>query len=523
MNKTLKISFSLKNTYRVNTILYSLKQIPLLKKVLPESLYKVKAFKILANIFSFCWEIISVFLGKFIYLAFMICEAGLLYSGSPKRQTFLHLLLLLTIMGDYLNTSVFNPSKDKYYAMILMRMNAKEYTLVNYLYSTLKVIIGFLPFTLWFGVKWGLPVWLCILLPFSIAGSKLAFTSVKLQNYEKGKTVYSENSIGNFTWLFTGILLGITYGLPALGITLPELLSAGILLIFIPAGLIGLKKVLSFGSYREVNQQLLFQTMNQMDAVANMTKEMSQKNISADLSINSSREGFEYLNDLFIKRHQKILWKSTKRIAIVCTCLISAVILALHLQPAAKKETNELILTWLPYFVWIMYCINRGTDFTKALFMNCDHSLLTYSFYKQPGYILKLFQIRLREIIKINVYPAFIIGIGLVLILCFSGGTKNPVNYLVILISILCMSIFFSIHHLTIYYLLQPFNSGTEVKSGTYRIVTSLTYILSFFMMKLHMSTLIFGIMTIVFCIIYSIAACILVYKLAPKTFRLRT
>lgn len=338
MNKTLKISFSLKNTYRVNTILYSLKQIPLLKKVLPESLYKVKAFKILANIFSFCWEIISVFLGKFIYLAFMICEAGLLYSGSPKRQTFLHLLLLLTIMGDYLNTSVFNPSKDKYYAMILMRMNAKEYTLVNYLYSTLKVIIGFLPFTLWFGVKWGLPVWLCILLPFSIAGSKLAFTSVKLQNYEKGKTVYSENSIGNFTWLFTGILLGITYGLPALGITLPELLSAGILLIFIPAGLIGLKKVLSFGSYREVNQQLLFQTMNQMDAVANMTKEMSQKNISADLSINSSREGFEYLNDLFIKRHQKILWKSTKRIAIVCTCLISAVILALHLKPAAKKR-----------------------------------------------------------------------------------------------------------------------------------------------------------------------------------------
>ena len=159
----------------------------------------------------------------------------------------------------------------------------------------------------------------------------------------------------------------------------------------------------------------------------------------------------------------------------------------------------------------------------RALFMNCDHSLLTYSFYKQPGYILKLFQIRLREIIKINVYPAFIIGIGLVLILCFSGGTKNPVNYLVILISILCMSIFFSIHHLTIYYLLQPFNSGTEVKSGTYRIVTSLTYILSFFMMKLHMSTLIFGIMTIVFCIIYSIAACILVYKLAPKTFRLRT
>lgn len=43
MNKTLKISFSLKNTYRVNGILFSLKQIPLLKRLLPATLYKQKA------------------------------------------------------------------------------------------------------------------------------------------------------------------------------------------------------------------------------------------------------------------------------------------------------------------------------------------------------------------------------------------------------------------------------------------------------------------------------------------------
>ena len=56
-----------------------------------------------------------------------------------------------------------------------------------------------------------------------------------------------------------------------------------------------------------------------------------------------------------------------------------------------------MVMTWLPYFAFIMYLINRGTSFTQALFMNCDHSLLTYSFYKQPGFVLKLFQIRLRE------------------------------------------------------------------------------------------------------------------------------
>lgn len=42
MNKTLRLSFALKITYRVNSILYALKQIPLLKKLLPAALYRVR-------------------------------------------------------------------------------------------------------------------------------------------------------------------------------------------------------------------------------------------------------------------------------------------------------------------------------------------------------------------------------------------------------------------------------------------------------------------------------------------------
>lgn len=179
-------------------------------------------------------------------------------------------------------------------------------------------------------------------------------------------------------------------------------------------------------------------------------------------------------------------------------------------------------MTWLPYFVFIMYAINRGTNFTQALFLNCDHSLLTYGFYKRPDFVLRLFQIRLREIVKINAVPALVIGVGLAMTLWASGGTENPLNYVILIVSILCMSTFFSIHYLTVYYLLQPYNAGTELKSGTYRIVLSATYLVCFWLMNLRMPILIFGIMTIVFCVLYSIAASIFVYKLAPRTFRIR-
>ena len=147
---------------------------------------------------------------------------------------------------------------------------------------------------------------------------------------------------------------------------------------------------------------------------------------------------------------------------------------------------------------------------------------MTYAFYKQPAQILKLFQIRLRELVKINLLPAFVIGAGLCLLLFASGGAANITDYAVLFVSVICMSIFFSVHYLTIYYLLQPYNAGTEMKSGTYQIVLSVTYFVCFLLMQLRLPIIVFGLLTIVFCTVYFIAACFLVYRFAPKTFRLR-
>lgn len=523
MNKTLRISFSLKNTYRVNTILYSLKQIPLIKKLLPDMLYRAQELKLFANVLSVLWEIVSVFLGKVLYLLTLVCGAGMLYGGVSEAGVFLHILLFLTIIGSYVNTSLFNPSKDKYYAIILMRMDAREYTLVNYFYAMLKVIVGFLPFTVLFGMAREVSIWMCLVLPFSIAGIKVFVSSFSLRDYEKNGTVYNENKLKKYTWVVTLLFLGAAYGLPAAGIVLPKAVSFGLFAAFIPAGIFCIPKLCSFSSYREMNKELLADITNQMDTtVVKITKETNEKAISSNSSITSSRKGFEYLNELFIKRHRKILWNSTKKIAGVCMILLAGVLLAFYLKPEIKQHVNRMVLSFLPLFTFVMYVINRGTGFTQALFMNCDHSLLTYSFYKQPKSILKLFQIRLREIMKINAVPALIIGAGLALVLYASGGTDNPLNYIVLIVSILSMSLFFSVHYLTIYYLLQPYNAGTELKSGMYKVIMGVTYFFCYLMMQVRMSILMFGIMTIVFCLVYCITACILVYKLAPKTFKIR-
>lgn len=523
MHKTLCLSFSLRNTYRVNSILYSLKQIPLLKQLLPDKLYQVRGLKIFANVLSVLWEIISIFVGKLLYILLMIFCPVAFYNKLPSEQVFLHLLFFLTMIGAYANTSLFNPSRDKYYAMILMRMNAREYTLVNYGYSMAKVAVGFLPFCIIFGKMIGVPIWFCLLLPLCVVGMKITVAAYFLRDYEKQCIVRNENKLGKWGWLCIGALLAIGYGLPAAGIALPSGVTMALLLVFVPLGALSLRKIISFQSYREVNQHLLSEMMHQMDSVKSVAKETSEKAISADTSLTSKRKGFEYLNELFIKRHQKILWRSTIKIALVCAALVCTALVLLYLFPVVKGNVNEIILNYLPYLTFIMYAINRGTGFTQALFMNCDHSLLTYSFYKQPKCILKLFRIRLWEIMKINAVPAMVIGAGLALLLYASGGTENWLNYLVLFVSIVCMSAFFSIHYLTIYYLLQPYNAGTEIKSGMYKVIMGVTYAVCYILMQVRMPVMLFGVCCIVFCVAYSIVASILVYKFAPKTFRMRT
>src|SRR5699024_4531939 len=188
---------------------------------------------------------------------------------------------------------------------------------------------GFLPFSIIFGMQREVPVWFCILIPFSVAGLKAAVAAYSLWDYERSGFVYNENKIRKHLWIFAAVLLALAYALPAAGIVLPAAVSMGVLGLFILAGLFSARKIISFEHYREVNQELLAQVVNQMDAVKQAVRTVSDKSISTDVSITSKRRGFEYLNDLFIKRHRKILWKSTLRIAEICLVLSFAAVIAL--------------------------------------------------------------------------------------------------------------------------------------------------------------------------------------------------
>ena len=252
-------------------------------------------------------------------------------------------------------------------------------------------------------------------------------------------------------------------------------------------------------------------------------KNTSLNQIELDQNYTSNKSGFAYFHDLFVKRHRKILTKAVKKQSVIILIIFAAVIIGFQFSAEFKSKTNNILMQYLPYFVFIMYCINRSSSVTQAMFMNCDHSMLTYRIYRTPKVILGIFKERLKTLITINLLPASIIGLGLALLLYLSGGTDNNLNYIILIVSIISMSVFFSVHYLVMYYLLQPYNVNTEIKSSTYRVVQAVTYFVCYYMIQIQLPTFSFGIAMIVFCILYSLISLILAYKYAPKTFKLRT
>ena len=517
------LSFKIKNTYRANSVIYSLKKLPLINKLLPNTLYSNSGLKTLANIIGLFLELLSIFVGKFLYILVMIVFASSMYQPNSD-SFFLHAFILLTIAGGILNSDIFNPSKDKYYAICLMKFNAKRYFLCNYYYFLLKILVGFLPFTILFGLVFHVKLSICLMLPVFVICVKLIIGAWGVRSSTRKKKITNENLPTISALIIIAILLALTYGLPIVGFYINVVLFY---ILFIISFLISIPSFFylkRYNQYSKIYKELLTPDtvlLNRNVKASEMNKKAYLNQINTDMVMEDGKTGYEFFHHIFVKRHRKMLWKATKTISLIFLIGFSCAIVAAIFVDGFKEGIQKLLDGTLPYFLFVMYIINRGEKITAMIFTNCDRSMLTYRFYRQPSAILKLFQERLKTLIQLNIVPGTIIAVGIVLLLYVSGGT-SVLNYVLTFLAIISMSIFFSIHYLVLYYLLQPYTIDIEMKDPRFAIINWITYFICYFAIQIRIPTVIFGSCMILFTVVYSVVALFLAYRYAAKTFKLR-
>ncbi len=525
MLKTFKTSLKVKSAYKVNSFLYSLKQMPILKTLITNEVFADQDLKKIVVVISLLIELAKLLFFKFIYIFFLIVLPYLLImEAKGEINSFLTTFVFLTLVGAIINNHSFEMSRDRYYAIFELKMNPKKFALSDYLFELIKNIVGFLPATLFFGTIFNLPIYISLLLPIFVVLSKIIGISLDIIYYEKTGSFNEKITSKKLLFVLFIIFLVSAYALPFFGIIISKNIFLILLLIVFLLSIISIKKIIKFNEYNKILKKVLSIDNIKRSEITNekKLKEESIDSIDYTEKIISDKKGYAYFNELFEKRHSKILSKIIDKQIMWILIVFIAITIVVLIFPTVREDINSVVLESLPFIALIMYYLNRGIQLTQAMFMNCDHSMLTYSFYRTPKVILGLFKERLKTLIKYNIIPGTIIGICLGLLLFITGNTNNYLNYIIIVLSVISMSIFFSVHYLVLYYLFQPYNASTEVKSSTYNAAHVFTYAAIYFISDIPMSTILFGTGVIIFTIVYAIISLLIVYNRAPHTFKLR-
>ena len=514
---TLILQLRLHMAYRVNGILYRLRFLRL-----P---YENSFAKTLGLVLAVLREIFGMLLGKLLYMAVFFAAPLLLIRRELPPELYGHLLVFLTLIGGIFNNNLLNGGRDAYYAVILLRMDARRYTLSAYGYYLLKTAVGFLAAALLVGhliLRQGLA--LCLLTPVLVCGVKLLSAGLELRHFHRRSILPRDEKRFSLLQGASVLLLAAAYLPPLLlNRALPSAAVYAVCGLAAAGGAWGAAYLLRFSGYRRVYRHLFTADVSLLSgdgpqAAARETQAQYQSKLTLDAGPNSRKTGCARFNELFVRRNYRLLMRPARRTAVALGC---AACLAL---PEIAAAINGALVPALPMMLLLMYFINRGNTVTQVLFFNCDSSMLSYRFYRQPRVILGIFAARLKSLTAINLLPTAVIALGLPLLLLCSGGTDTPTDYLVLPLAILAMSVFFSVHYLVLYYLLQPYTAGLENTSFGYRLITGLTYFVCYMIYaNVHGATMAFGIGMIVFAAVYVAAALLLAYRLAPRTFRLRT
>lgn len=236
---------------------------------------------------------------------------------------------------------------------------------------------------------------------------------------------------------------------------------------------------------------------------------------------NIKGEGFVYLNKLFFKRHKKHLLKPTLIKSGIFLIIGIGGFLFVSSLTIKAKEIYKISIFIIPIISYILF---KQDIILMAFYKNCDSSLLYYNFYREDKNLLKMFWLRLNSIFKLMLIP---MGTMFIIYIVFAIKflIKTDLNLLLPIFYILLNAIFFTVLPLFQYYIIQPFDK--EGKQKSYILVLMNIFLYYIFIFGLPSLAIKIGEMRLmliisIFIIAFVGLASLLIYKFAPKTFKIK-
>lgn len=530
MLETLKQSIMINFSISLNAMIYFIKRMPIInilfKNVGYEHADVTKVLCILGIIYSMCKQLLKSILllaiGIGLPFLFLSDNAAAINKNDVYWQLFIIFYLLLPLSSS----KILEPHRRKFISVKLMRMNAKQFVIADYFPQLIwREIIELILFS--FVAHW-LSVNIILALFMVTAKNLLAISTevMHIQYYNKTGQFLHSKYAAQLSYAAIILFAGYFFTLKHMILAIPEpaILILGILIWI--TGMFSVRFLIQYQNYL-----LILSDANKLDKLSVDTqsikknaefsrvklksKEFSKEELQYDKT--NKKEGFRYINHIFFKRHQRILNGPVKIQSIAIAALFVGGIILSFTVPDFNGKYVAFVKKSFPVFIYALYIMSTGQKATKAMFYNCDISLLHYGFYKKKEAVLATFTIRAIHLVLSNLIPAGLLAAALIVLDVFSGG--NVLTLVPFGIMIIVLSVFFVIHNLFLYYIFQPYTTDLATKNPFYKFFNFVTYILCYISLQLRNVSITFLIIIVALTAVYSVAALIIVYRVAPKTF----
>ncbi len=231
-----------------------------------------------------------------------------------------------------------------------------------------------------------------------------------------------------------------------------------------------------------------------------------------------SLEGYALLNQLFFRRHRRLLrkpiWIKSAIVAVAFIALFFVIKSNLtQVSPANATAAMAVLPGIIPLLGYLLF---NQEKIAQSMFINCDQSFLQYGFYRRPKDLRLMFKHRLKSLVYWNFLPLGVFLLGTLALSVAIG--LSPTDTFLLALQVIATAVFFSVHTLFVYYIFQPYDSELKVKSPAYSVINGAIYAGCFFIFprfQAHWMAPLF----IVLCIAYSAIALVSVYRFAPTRF----
>ncbi len=515
----------------LNSILFWIKKFPILGKKISVNLYRyilkvVESASWISLILPFITKIISKLIFYGILVA-IITNGEIIIKDveiSKNILTYISLITLFGFMKDSFN--FYDANQKSYYFIRQFKMSPKIYFIESFTYSLIVFAITFsISMKIIFSII-GINIEFINILSFSILSCSLRIFSalfmLKKNLKDKKLQIYENSIIFSYYILALVALIFNELILPLLNVNLEVLYNPIFLLFGIIIILLSFKSVLKQNNFDEVIYPRL--TINILKTVDNEEVQFSgvktkDEKILLGEEDFSKYSGIKYINEIFFKRHDRVYKKKT-RIAFIIKCLIFiAISIGSFFIPLGEKDAEFFNKGYFVVLFVSCYYTFSGNYFIKYCFYNMDYPLMKSNFYRKPEYIMEAIKIRFVKLLKNQSIPFILM---MIMIICINQNYQLGIQHLLVsLASGMLGVLFFSLHYLFAYYIIQPFTKDLEIKNPLYNGLTYIIYMFAYFMMSSSIIQYIF-VALIAFSIIYIILGFLGLKYLAPKRFRLR-